>query len=83
MAQTDEYEELIRQQIPDARATVTGEGGKFEATVISEQFADKNLLAKHRLVYAALDERIKSGEIHALSIRAYTPAEWQTVGGGA
>ena len=80
MAQTDTYARLIEQHIPEARAHVVGEGGKFEATVISEAFAGKNLLAKHRMVYSALDAHIKSGAIHALSIRAYTPAEWGEVG---
>lgn len=83
MARTDEFARLIEEHIPDARATVSGEGGKFEATVISDAFADQNILAKHRLVYSALDPLIKSGEIHALSIRAYTPSEWEQVGGGA
>jgi acid stress-induced BolA-like protein IbaG/YrbA len=82
MARTDEFAQMIEEHIPGSRATVVGEGGKFEATVVSDAFADKNLLAKHRLVYAALDPLIKSGEIHAVSIRAYTPVEWQEVGGG-
>mgnify|MGYP006287451353 CR=1 FL=1 len=76
MSQTDEYARLIEAHIPDARARVEGGGGKFEATVISDAFEGKNLLAKHRMVYAALDDHIRSGAIHALSIRAYTPAEW-------
>ena len=83
MSRTDDFARLIEEQIPDADARVVGEGGKFEATVVSDAFADKNLLAKHRLVYAALDPLIKSGEIHALSIRAYPPAEWREVGGVA
>ena len=81
MSQTDEYARLIEAHIPEARARVAGGGGKFEATVISDAFEGKNLLAKHRMVYAALDEQIKSGEVHAVSIRAYTPAEWAQVGG--
>lgn len=81
MAQTDEYARRIEQHLPDAHVRVTGEGGKFEAIVVSDVFEGQNLLAKHRLVYAALDEEIRSGEIHALSIRAYTPAEWQEAGG--
>lgn len=81
MVQTDEYARQIEGHIPGARATVSGDGGKFEATVISDAFEGQNLLAKHRMVYAALDDRIKSGEIHALSIRAYTPQEWSQVGG--
>lgn len=81
MAQTDDYEQIIAQHIPEARATVTGGGGKFEATVVSAAFAGKNMLARHRLVYNALDNQIRSGEIHAVSIRAYTPEEWASVGG--
>lgn len=81
MSQTEEYARLIEAHIPDARAKVEGGGGKFEATVISDAFEGKNLLAKHRLVYAALDDQIKSGEVHAVSIRAYTPAEWSQTGG--
>lgn len=81
MAQTEEYAQLIQDHMPDARASVTGAGGKFEATVISDAFAGKNMLARHRLVYAALDPRIKSGELHAVSIRAYTPDEWDAVSG--
>ena len=81
MAETADYEQMIAQHIPDARATVSGGGGKFEATVISDAFDGCNMLARHRLVYAALDAKIKSGEIHAVSIRAYTPAEWERVGG--
>ena len=81
MTSTDDYARQIEDHIPEARATVEGGGGKFEATVISDAFEGKNLLAKHRMVYAALDSHIKSGAIHALSIRAYTPAEWNEVGG--
>jgi acid stress-induced BolA-like protein IbaG/YrbA len=81
MSQTEEYARLIEAHIPDAKAKVEGGGGKFEATVISDAFEGKNILAKHRLVYAALDDQIKSGEVHAVSIRAYTPAEWSQAGG--
>ncbi len=81
MSQTEEYARLIEAYIPDAKAKVEGGGGKFEATVISDAFEGKNLIAKHRLVYAALDDQIKSGEVHAVSIRAYTTAEWSQAGG--
>lgn len=81
MSQNDEYVRLIETHIPDAKAKVEGGGGKFEATVISDAFEGRNILAKHRLVYAALDDQIKSGEVHAVSIHAYTPDEWSQAGG--
>ena len=39
------------------------------------QTADKRTLQRHRLIYGALGQRI-GGDIHALSIQAYTPDEW-------
>jgi len=81
MAQADEYARLIEAHIPDSQARVEGADGKFEAVVISDAFAGRNMLAKHRMVYAALDERIKAGDVHAVSIRAYTTDEWAQAGG--
>ena len=67
--------QLIEQGLPGARATVQGEDGvHFEATVVSDAFAGKLPLARHRLVYATLGERM-GGEIHALALRTLTPEE--------
>ncbi len=52
------------------------QGGHFILQVVSPQFAGKPLLQRHRLVYTALDE-LMGREIHALSIQAHTPQEWQ------
>jgi len=81
MTQTDEYAREIENHIPDARASVTGDGSHFTATVVSDAFEGKSLLTRHRMVNAALEDRIKSGEVHALAIRAHTTAEWQQASG--
>ena len=81
MSQTDEYARLIEAHIPESSATIEGGGGKFEATVISDAFDGKSLLEQHRMVKNALGDQIQSGEIHAVSIRAYTPAKWREMGG--
>ena len=71
----DTIRRLIEQGLPGARAQVQGEDGvHFEATVVSEQFAGKLPLARHRMVYATLGERI-GGEIHALALKTLTPDE--------
>ena len=71
----DTIRQLIEQGLPGARATVQGEDGvHFEATVVSDAFAGKLPLARHRLVYATLGERM-GGEIHALALRTLTPDE--------
>jgi acid stress-induced BolA-like protein IbaG/YrbA len=67
--------ELIEQGLPGARADVRGDDGvHFEATVISDAFRGKLPLARHRLVYATLGDRM-GGEIHALQLKTLTPEE--------
>ena len=72
----DYYSDQIEKSIANAKADVTGDGSKFEAVVISDSFQDQSTLKRHKLVYAVLDEHIKSGAIHALSIKAFTETEW-------
>jgi acid stress-induced BolA-like protein IbaG/YrbA len=57
---------------------VAGDGQHFQALVVSAAFEGKSRVQRHQLVYAALGERMRE-EIHALSMRTLTPAEW---GGG-
>jgi acid stress-induced BolA-like protein IbaG/YrbA len=68
-------QQLIEAGLPGARAQVQGDDGvHFEAVVVAEAFRGKLPLARHRLVYATLGERM-GGEIHALSLRTLTPEE--------
>lgn len=66
---------LISEKMPNANVRVTEVEGKFEATVISEQFEGLMTLKRHKLVYACVHEQITSGELHALTIHAKTHAE--------
>ncbi|MEZ0470635.1 BolA family protein [Luteimonas salinilitoris] len=66
---------LVEQGLPGARVEVQGEDGvHFEALVVSDAFAGKLPLARHRMVYATLGE-LMGGEIHALALRTLTPEE--------
>ena len=58
---------------------VLGDGQHFQALVVSEAFAGRSRVQRHQLVYAALGERMRE-EIHALSMRTLTPAEWKQGG---
>ena len=51
----------------------------FEAVIVAAAFEGKRSIQRHQLVYAALGPRM-GREIHALSIQAYTPQEWQASG---
>jgi BolA family transcriptional regulator, general stress-responsive regulator len=49
-------------------------GGHYLLTIVSRKFSGKSALARHRLIYTALQEMMHK-DIHALSVRAYTPEE--------
>jgi acid stress-induced BolA-like protein IbaG/YrbA len=53
---------------------VAGDGHHFEALIVSPAFRGLSRIARHRLVYAALGERMRE-EIHALSMVTLTPEE--------
>jgi len=55
---------------------VEGDGQHFFATIVSDAFEGKRLIARHQLVYRALGDRMRE-EIHALSMKTLTPAEWK------
>jgi acid stress-induced BolA-like protein IbaG/YrbA len=66
---------LIRQSLPSAQVEVQSDDNvHFAALVVAEQFEGLRPLQRHQLVYRALGDRM-GGEIHALAIRALTPAE--------
>jgi len=72
---TETIKTLIERGLPGAKADVQGaDGVHFEAVVISDAFAGKLPLARHRLVYATLGD-LMGGEIHALSLKTLTPEE--------
>ncbi len=78
---TKTIEAMIEQGLPGARAHVTGDGTHFEARVVCEAFAGQSRLAQHRMVFATLGDHVASGELHALSLKTYTPEQWRAQGG--
>ena len=54
---------------------VEGDGRHFDAVIVSEAFEGKRPVQRHQIVYAVLGDRMRE-EIHALSMKTLTPAEW-------
>ncbi len=77
--ENEQVQRLIEAGLPGCEARVQGDGRHFEVVVIGEAFAGKALLARQRLVNATVNNHIASGELHALSIKTYTPEEWAQV----
>ena len=76
-----DIEKLIAAGFEDPIVRVASDDNHhFEAIVVAKEFDGKRQLARHQLVYECLGTLV-GNEIHALSIRALTPDEWQAAGG--
>jgi acid stress-induced BolA-like protein IbaG/YrbA len=77
----DEISRLIKAGFEDPIVNVASpDNTHFEALVVAKEFAGKRPLARHQLVYRTLGSLV-GNEIHALTIRALTPDEWQQQAG--
>lgn len=76
MLSAQQLQTYITQNLACDYIKVLGDDGThFEATVVSPQFVGKSMVQQHQLVYAALGDRMRA-EIHALSMRTFTPEAW-------
>ena len=71
-----ELQAIIAAGLPCEHLHVEGDGRHWYATLVSAEFEGKRLIQRHQRVYATLGEKIKTDEVHALSMKTYTPAEW-------
>ncbi|MCE2745243.1 MAG: BolA/IbaG family iron-sulfur metabolism protein [Burkholderiales bacterium] len=65
----------IAQGLECEHLTVTGDGQHFEAVIVAKAFEGLRAIQRHQKVYAVLGDRMRA-EIHALSMKTLTPAEW-------
>ncbi|MCH8179808.1 MAG: BolA family transcriptional regulator [Proteobacteria bacterium] len=70
-----EVQQYIAAGLPCTHLEVEGDGQHFFATIVSAEFEGKGRVGRHQRVYQALGDRMRA-EIHALSMKTLTPAEW-------
>lgn len=72
----DQLQAIISAGLPCEHLALEGDGRHWYATIVSAAFEGQRLLSRQRLVYATLGNRMATDEVHALSMKTYTPAEW-------
>ena len=72
----DQLETIIAAGLQCEHLQVSGDGRHWSAVVVSPAFEGKRRIARHQMVYATLGQRMHTHEVHALSMRTLTPAEW-------
>jgi acid stress-induced BolA-like protein IbaG/YrbA len=75
MVRPEEIQTYIQNALPCEHVWVTGDGHHFEAVIVCAGFRGKTMVQQHQLVYSALGDRMRE-EIHALSMKTYTPEQW-------
>jgi len=83
MISPDEIKTTLEKALPGATIAVqdlTGGGDHFQVLIVSSAFEGKGLVDQHQMVYGALRESLGNERIHALSLKTYTPEQWQRIG---
>lgn len=75
-----ELQALIAAGLPCEHLDVSGDGRHWQAVIVSSAFEGLRLIQRHQKVYATLGQRMHTDEVHALSMKTLTPAEWSTQG---
>lgn len=73
----------IESLAPGTKAEVvdlTGTQDHWQALVISPVFEGKLMVEQHRMVFALLDKEVQSNEVHALSLKTYSPSQYEKRG---
>ena len=73
---SDQLQSIIAAGLACEHIELTGDGRHWYATIVSGEFEGKRLIQRHQKVYATLGARMHTDEVHALSMKTYTPSEW-------
>lgn len=77
----DQLKAIIQAGLPCEHIEITGDGVHWEAVIVSPEFEGRRKIQRHQLVYATLGDRMKTNEVHALSMQTVTPSEWVALNG--
>ena len=72
----DQLKALIAAGMACEHLEVEGDGRHWFATIVSPAFEGLRPIARHQRVYATLGDKMQRDEVHALSMKTFTPAEW-------
>ena len=75
-----ELEEIVRKLVAVEVIEIvdmTGTQDHWKVMVVSKDFENKSRIEQHKLIFDPLQDRMKSNEIHAFTLKTYTPEKWQ------
>jgi acid stress-induced BolA-like protein IbaG/YrbA len=79
----EEIKETLAKNLPVSlieTQDLTGGGDHWQLIVVSPAFEGKGLIEQHRMVNEALKQPMSDQRIHALSLKTFSPAQWEKLG---
>ncbi len=83
MISPEEIKETLAKALPVSLVEtqdLTGGGDHWQVIIVSSAFDGKGLLEQHRIVNEVLKEPLADQRIHALSLKTYSPEQWEKLG---
>lgn len=83
MITPDEIRTILEKALPVSSLEMqdlTGGGDHWQVFIVSPAFEGKGLIEQHQMVYQALRDEMGDQRIHALSLKTFTPAQWDKLG---
>ena len=77
MVTSDQVKQLIGKTLEVEHVNVELSGANVNLVVVSGEFESLRPVKKQQLVYGCLNALISSGDLHAVTMKLYTPAEWE------
>ncbi len=81
MITTNEIEKKIKENIQTSHIQVVDlrGGDHIMAVIVSSEFENKGLIEQHKMIYDILSSEMSSNTIHALTLKTYTPSQWEKI----
>lgn len=72
-----QVEDVLTQALALDFVKVKANGSHYEVIGVGSCFEGVSRVKQQQMVYAPLMEKISDGTLHAVSIKAYTPEQWE------
>jgi stress-induced morphogen len=77
----EQLSQRIQHLAPETTVDVidlTGTQDHYQAIIVSPAFEGKLMIEQHRMVFALVKDEVDSGELHALTLKTFSPQQYQT-----
>lgn len=74
----DQLKARLCQLAPETQVEIvdlTGTEDHYQAMIVSSAFRDKTMMEQHRMVFKLVQPEVDSGEVHALTLKTYSPEQ--------